>query len=365
MMSNNNITLADSGNSLLISIVIPVYNAEKYLPDCLDSLIEQQFNSNEYEIICVDDGSPDNCINILNEYAEKYDVIKIIRQENSGVSAARCAGFNNSKGQYIWFVDSDDCVSSDSLQILKESIISNNFPDRINFYMYNFVAENCSTKDAIEKFDKSKGSNGEISLWNNIFKRKVLLDNRIPQRIKELGIKISEDHLFTIYYKCVELNCIYIDDILYYYRYNNNSVTHQQKTFKRQYYIAENYFIVVSEVKKLLDCYEEKHFKCKKSYLANVFMGRVWMIMELIACIPFKYRHIVIKKMKKEKIFPVEVPDSYDISKSDTLKWAYGHSKLEKYINCHSHSRLGFWAICAYYFPVRVKTFIKLRINKL
>lgn len=99
-----------------VSIIIPVYKTEKYLRQCLDSVINQSFDN--FEVICVDDGSPDNSVNILKEYANRDSRITYISQPNKGLSAARNAGIMHSKGEYILPLDSDDFIDKDFLQIL-------------------------------------------------------------------------------------------------------------------------------------------------------------------------------------------------------------------------------------------------------
>ena len=94
--------------SQLVSIIIPVYNAEHTLCKCLDSILEQDFNN--YEIILVNDGSKDSSPDICNEYGSKYHNISIINQNNAGVSSARNAGLDVAKGDWITFIDSDDYI---------------------------------------------------------------------------------------------------------------------------------------------------------------------------------------------------------------------------------------------------------------
>ena len=107
-----------------ISVIIPVYNVEKYLPQCLDSVCNQSFR--DIEIICVNDGSSDKSSDILNDYAEKDDRFKIINQSNQGLAAARNTGLTYAKGRYIYFIDSDDYIELDTLEKLYNNAISNN-----------------------------------------------------------------------------------------------------------------------------------------------------------------------------------------------------------------------------------------------
>lgn len=104
----------------LISVIVPVYNVEKYLPQCLDSLIKQTFLP--FEIICVNDGSTDGCNEILSRYAAKDRRIRLICQNNRGLSAARNAGLKKAKGQYVLFVDSDDLLHPETLSSLYRQI---------------------------------------------------------------------------------------------------------------------------------------------------------------------------------------------------------------------------------------------------
>lgn len=103
----------------LISIIIPIYNAEKYLKKCLDSILANQYN--EWECILVDDGSKDASLSICNQYAEKDSRFKVYHQENAGASAARNIGLNKVKGEYITFIDADDWVSPNYLSAIEKT----------------------------------------------------------------------------------------------------------------------------------------------------------------------------------------------------------------------------------------------------
>ena len=97
-----------------ISVIVPVYNVEKFLPECLDSLRAQTLK--ELEFICVNDGSPDNSLEILNRYAAEDERFFVVSQENGGLSAARNTGLKYAKGDYIYFIDSDDLIAPEHLE---------------------------------------------------------------------------------------------------------------------------------------------------------------------------------------------------------------------------------------------------------
>ncbi len=107
-------------NALKVSLIIPVYNTEKYLRQCLDSVISQTFK--EFECICINDGSTDNSLPILQEYINKDIRFKLIDKKNEGVSVARNTGIQNATGKYIVFIDSDDWITKDYIEVLYNTI---------------------------------------------------------------------------------------------------------------------------------------------------------------------------------------------------------------------------------------------------
>jgi len=106
-----------------LSIIVPVYKVEPYLPKCIDSILAQTFT--DFELILIDDGSPDGCPRICDEYAAKDERIVVIHQENAGVSAARNAGLDAANGEYIGFVDSDDWIEPEMYEVMVASAIEN------------------------------------------------------------------------------------------------------------------------------------------------------------------------------------------------------------------------------------------------
>lgn len=107
---------------IILSIVVPIYKVESYLSKCIDSLLNQDVSPEDYEIILVDDGSPDRCGEICDEYASRYANIKVVRRKNGGLSAARNSGIDVAQGKYIQFVDSDDNLEPNVLKTLVEKM---------------------------------------------------------------------------------------------------------------------------------------------------------------------------------------------------------------------------------------------------
>lgn len=94
---------------VFLSIIVPIYNAEKYIEECLNSCLAQDIDSSDYEIVCVNDGSEDNSLDILKKYEKSHNIV-VVDQKNAGVSSARNKGLLSAKGDFVWFVDSDDFI---------------------------------------------------------------------------------------------------------------------------------------------------------------------------------------------------------------------------------------------------------------
>lgn len=135
-VNKKNISFIEDCGNVDISVIIPVFNAEKYLVQCLDSIINQSFKN--LEIICINDGSTDKSLNILEEYSKKDKRIKIINISNHGQGYARNIGIKKANGRYISFVDADDFLDLNSYEILHEFIINNKL-DALFFQLINYI----------------------------------------------------------------------------------------------------------------------------------------------------------------------------------------------------------------------------------
>lgn len=349
----------------LLSILIPVYNVENLLPECLDSLLEQKFDKDDYEIICVNDGSPDNSGNILKKYASEYSEIKVITKENGGLPTARYAGYLHARGSYVWFVDSDDFVNENSLHTIKKAILENNYPDVLNFRFYLLPWDGVETRiNILNHRDILKSQKGDITIWNNVYKKDMLDKNDILAKYADKNVSYSEDTLFRFYTKIYQTSESKIDDTLIFYRQNPKSMTHYPQKIKDELKRTNDYLTVTESVKEVFDNYEEGEYNCDKSYIACILMCKVWILTELLACIPTFYMLRYLRLSIKKGIFPIEIPDEYSVSKENTLKWSYGKTKTEKWLNCHSHTRFGFFLMYIYYTPIRIKTSLKRFLNK-
>lgn len=218
-------------NKPILSIIVPVYNVEKYLAKCLDSILAQTFT--DFEVIAVNDGSLDNCGKILDEYSLKDSRIKVIHKENGGVSSARNSALDVAQGEYIGFVDPDDYISVDMYEHLMNEAKSGDYDivqcncalvginGNISYYMDNIKSrEYTDTKDMICAFFVNDIRD---SSCNKIFKRNITTDVRFGRELR-----VAEDRLFV--HDCL-LNAKKIkitDKYCYYYVVSDSSVIHSQ-----------------------------------------------------------------------------------------------------------------------------------------
>lgn len=126
------------------SIIVPVYRVESYICECIESIVKQKFD--DYEVLLIDDGSPDNCGKICDDYADKYSKIKVYHKRNGGLSDARNYGMDRAQGEYILFVDGDDWISDNCLSAFDEAIGSD-YPDIIETTLIEAYDENNIIKD--------------------------------------------------------------------------------------------------------------------------------------------------------------------------------------------------------------------------
>ncbi len=220
------------------SVIVPIYNVEKYLRACVDSLLNQTFS--DFELILVDDGSPDNCPAICDEYAENDSRVKVIHKQNGGVNSARKAGMQAAQGDYIMTVDGDDFVDSGMLQKVSGFLAEKNY-DIVCFGFETFPDGRKSYPDYREGgYDKKHieeeiyptlvtGANGKRfppSVWGKAFKRELVTPVQLDLPD---NITIGEDSCVS-YVSVYKADSIYIShDKLYYYRVENESLTRGKK----------------------------------------------------------------------------------------------------------------------------------------
>ena len=223
----------------LISVIVPVYNVEKYLNRCIHSILKQTYKN--FELILVNDGSTDNCGKICDEYSKKDNRIKVIHKDNGGLSDARNTGIESASGEYIMFVDSDDYISSKMVEILYKSIIENESDMALcNFTYVNEFGDELEDRnikspinneiltsyDALYRLSASKGWYYVVA-WNKLYKKELFDTIRFPYG------KCHEDEFVAhkIFDKCRTISSV--EDGLYFYVQRTDSIMSQNYSIKR------------------------------------------------------------------------------------------------------------------------------------
>ena len=258
----------------LITIGIPVYNVEKYVEECIMSVLNQTYNN--MDIIIIDDRGTDNSMKIVESIIKKYHGNKTIRiishDKNKGLSEARNTAIKNANGEYLYFIDSDDYMTNDCIEVLYHTIMNND----VDFVAasYQEVNEDGSDRHIAKKlkdvtikrdnvikefFFKNYSQNNIATTWNKLFKLDFLRKNNlsfIP------GI-FYEDNIFTFQICTLCKSFTFISNTTYFYRQRNNSIMHTGKESFTEKEIKDRCFVL------------KKEKECLKYYINYIFFDRI------------------------------------------------------------------------------------------
>lgn len=274
----------------LISVIVPVYNIEKYLPRCLQSISEQTYTN--LEIIVIDDGSTDSSGKIADEFAKKDDRFVVIHKENGGVGSARNVGIANVHGEFIGFVDGDDYINSEMYRVLYENIKKSEYD--ISGCYYRGASDDIirDTKEFVD-YDNQQTIelnnyelfnhyyNGKeiekknniyttsfLALWNKLYKKEVFNGIVFPE-----NVYTGED--LYVYFDILKntSKSIFTDLRLYYYYRRKNSLTNQKKTYEMNLIRIENRGNAIKRYLNVLSSlgYNELYNTCINSELFDFF----------------------------------------------------------------------------------------------
>lgn len=312
-------------NNVKFSIIIPIYNAEVFLKECIGSLVRQTYD--RFEVILINDGSTDNSSKIIDDFASKDKRIKIINQENLGVSAARNAGLDNATGKYIIFIDADDYLR-DILALEKMHTTATNHQCDVIMYDIQYEDKNVhyplnggeySDKEGVDSFLFEMIKDEHLnSPCNKVYKRELLNQHRI--RFDE-NIKIGEDLLFNVEYFKHCSSVYYLKESFYFYRTSNiNSATSR--------YLENKYSDLMTVNNKMIEWLKSR----SSSKLINV--ARFIRIKNVLSCIR-DLHHPAIALSKGQKM---ELLKQYKRDNPSLLVWGCGlkiylASLIYSYIN--------------------------------
>ena len=260
----------------LITVIIPVYKVEGYLDSCIESVVNQTFSN--LEIILVDDGSPDRCGEICDNWGKKDKRIRVIHKENGGLSDARNAGLEYSQGQYVVFVDSDDCISPFMIDALYLAI-KKNIADiaECNYLSFTSTIPDCEFKQDFEMNSYTaeealslllEGMEFKYPVWNKIYRRGIIGDTRF-----EKG-KLHEDVFFTYQIFGKSNRIIKIQQDLYFYRQRVDSIMGSSFTLRNLDALEAR----IRQYEYIKNIYPELSGKALRQLLGNcIFMGQIYL----------------------------------------------------------------------------------------
>lgn len=262
----------------LISIIVPVYNVEKYLSKCIESIINQTYKN--LEIILVDDGSPDNCGKICDEYARKDKRIKVLHKENGGQGSARNLGLDNSTGEYIAFVDSDDWIELDMYERMYKEIKNSN-SDIAICGIYNVTRIKTIQSSVCEDVlilnnqelmrDYFTTTNIHSVPWNKLYNKKLWANLRFPEN------KYREDAF--ICYKVLSMaeKAVHIAKAKYFYLVRDGSSEHQkfsEKNLVSNELLDDEYEFVKQNYPELKKVLWDKRIKIRQIQIRDIILSR-------------------------------------------------------------------------------------------
>lgn len=296
---------------ILLSIIVPVYNIENYITRCIESLLNQGFSQNEYEIILINDGSTDNSEQICLHYATLYNNIIFKSQINQGVSAARNSGLEMARGKYICFVDGDDYLISNGLSTVFYNYTSKDNPD-ITIYQRYIIKNHLDhpTENKSPKGEKTFEGNGQNYILKNglifnitttIFKKSFLTENNL----KFSNYTIAEDFLF--FTSALFLNPTVISTSYNIYRYimHGNSIITARSSKQAQRCVYD-YLCVMKNIQQQLSNISDETQPLYNIYTKAMNLHSFYIFKKILIANYSTSKYIsIINKFKQAKLLPI------------------------------------------------------------
>ncbi|MBQ6421659.1 MAG: glycosyltransferase [Clostridia bacterium] len=282
---------------ILLSIIIPVFNTEKYLHECLDSVLSQPTEG--VEVVCADDGSTDRSLQTLLQYTGEYQNVRALHQENRGVSAARNLGIGNAAGRYLWFVDSDDFIGAGCLPEIVD-VLKRESPDLLRVKPLAFTDGEDTARYHLPDVpaDESAGAYADW-LWTTVLSKEIIDGHNI--RFHE-QISLAEDCLFGSMFKPYVKKESSLDRVAYFYRRRENSLS-TTDTDKKIGSMIRTSAVFLEYAKAGKIGYDSG------MYEACFFMSSV---MASLAHRPHAESAARIKELKRQGLFPLSAPDGFE-----------------------------------------------------
>lgn len=290
-----------------LSIIVPIFNVEQYLRKCVDSLLNQDLSSSEYEIILVDDGGHDQCPQICDDYAAAHKNVRVVHRENGGLSAARNSGIEVAHGEYIMFVDSDDYIEPN---VLKE-LITRVKCDNLDLLRYNYRNVN----EHYDEFHPNKDPKRDVDYSDSVTNGEDFLNNRLGLGCYAWQFVIKRELLED----CIFKDGIYFEDtewtprmllkakrlastsmVVYNYLWREGSITLPDNPQKRRKVIEDKIALICGfkEQSKLVQ---------NKSWFTRMTSFTAMTILSMLSAMSSPERTSYLKELKSLDIYPLSI----------------------------------------------------------
>lgn len=314
---------------MFLSIIIPIYNKEQYLPECLDSVLQQDIPADDYEVLCVNDGSTDQSLSIMNRYKAQYGNLRVYDKVNGGVSSARNLGLEHAHGDYIWFIDPDDLIMKNCLAILRQKCLAGDC-DWLVIGSYQFL-DGAVTAAQLQGGQLTPDRVNHGSIWNKLIKRDLIEKRHV--RFDE-RMSYAEDALF-LHQLGYQPGGQYHSAAIYLYRQNQQSVTSQ---ISRKAILARvDSYVRFAEV---IDGELEKD--PDDPALADQKFYMLSMALFFVVDLPAGERREKMKELRKKNLFPYTRPVNctvdqlYQTTRTDMI------GKIFNSITVHATTNFGY-----------------------
>lgn len=285
-----------------LSILIPAYNAEKYLKDCLDSILNQDGINNEIEVLILNDGSTDGTLDIINYYASHYDMLRFISRENRGIGPTRNELIDNAAANYLWFIDADDWIEKGVIAKVLTVLNSND----LDCLMLSFQVDSQSgnIKRYIYEGDYPNGialTKAQVynnSVWSRIYRSEL---------VKRSGIRfgkycMGEDFDFTFRLIPNLKRSLCLNDIIYHYVLRQHSAT-QEKSYDHRRKVADDSLAIILAFKGYFDDFTADDMYVLKQPFNDNLIAFIYSLIQQKH--PFRYKFSIIKQLKKAGFIPI------------------------------------------------------------
>lgn len=308
-----------------LSIIVPIYNVEQYLRKCVDSLLAQDLSSSKYEIILVDDESPDACPQICDEYAAAHENIRVIHRKNGGLSAARNSGIEIAQGDYLMFVDSDDYIEPNVLGVLVQTMEEK----RLDVLRYNYQnvrivnSQESRVKSNYEVFEPHKNAKPYFDYSSEIEDGETFLNSRLGYACYAWAFLIKRAMFYKDFgFKIFDLRFtegIYFEDTdwtprmlmrakrvastelkVYNYFWREGSITLPDNPIKKKKVLED-------KISLLHGFKEHQRLAQNKQWFVWQTAGTTMSVLGILATYPSAVRKPYLKQLKELNVFPLSI----------------------------------------------------------